>query len=276
MTVAREPRLPAHEPRRRRACDRRAGRRDRRACSTSSATARPARARPDRRRQAEDLARARPGARRTSPPILFDEPLTVIDPHLKWQLRSKLKAAAPPARHHDDLCDPRPDRGADLRRHGRGDARRRASCRWARRSELFERAGPHLRRLLHRLAGHERDARPTSRARRRADRRAIDAARRALSGAPSQGDASRSASGRSSPRWRGRAPASPVKVRADRRPRRAGASPASSSAASPIAAHRAGGHRHRTARRRSVVLRADARSMRLCRRTSGRADGERG
>ena len=23
--------------------------------------------------------------------ILFDEPLTVIDPHLKWQLRSKLK-----------------------------------------------------------------------------------------------------------------------------------------------------------------------------------------
>ena len=23
--------------------------------------------------------------------IMFDEPLTVIDPHLKWQLRSKLK-----------------------------------------------------------------------------------------------------------------------------------------------------------------------------------------
>ena len=26
--------------------------------------------------------------------ILFDEPLTVIDPHLKWVLRSQLKAAA--------------------------------------------------------------------------------------------------------------------------------------------------------------------------------------
>ncbi|MBZ4312389.1 sugar ABC transporter ATP-binding protein, partial [Mycobacterium tuberculosis] len=24
--------------------------------------------------------------------MLFDEPLTVIDPHLKWELRSKLKA----------------------------------------------------------------------------------------------------------------------------------------------------------------------------------------
>jgi glycerol transport system ATP-binding protein len=23
--------------------------------------------------------------------ILFDEPLTVIDPHMKWQLRTKLK-----------------------------------------------------------------------------------------------------------------------------------------------------------------------------------------
>jgi glycerol transport system ATP-binding protein len=23
--------------------------------------------------------------------VLFDEPLTVIDPHLKWELRSKLK-----------------------------------------------------------------------------------------------------------------------------------------------------------------------------------------
>ena len=27
--------------------------------------------------------------------ILFDEPLTVIDPHLKWQLRSQLKQHAP-------------------------------------------------------------------------------------------------------------------------------------------------------------------------------------
>ena len=27
--------------------------------------------------------------------ILFDEPLTVIDPHMKWELRSQLKTAAP-------------------------------------------------------------------------------------------------------------------------------------------------------------------------------------
>jgi glycerol transport system ATP-binding protein len=38
--------------------------------------------------------------------ILFDEPLTVIDPHMKWQLRTKLKDPAPPVRPHHDLCDP--------------------------------------------------------------------------------------------------------------------------------------------------------------------------
>ena len=26
--------------------------------------------------------------------VMFDEPLTVIDPHLKWKLRSKLKELA--------------------------------------------------------------------------------------------------------------------------------------------------------------------------------------
>ena len=38
--------------------------------------------------------------------IMFDEPLTVIDPHLKWVLRSKLQRASPahPANH--DLCHP--------------------------------------------------------------------------------------------------------------------------------------------------------------------------
>ncbi len=38
--------------------------------------------------------------------VLFDEPLTVIDPELKWQLRSKLKGAAPRSRSDDDLCHP--------------------------------------------------------------------------------------------------------------------------------------------------------------------------
>ena len=57
--------------------------------------------------------------------IMFDEPLTVIDPHLKWVLRSKLQRAAPPHQPHHDLCHARPDRGADLRRPGGGHEGRR-------------------------------------------------------------------------------------------------------------------------------------------------------
>ena len=88
---------------------------------------------------------------------MFDEPLTVIDPHLKWQLRSKLKELHQRIRAHDDLCHPRPDRGADLRRQGRGDARRRGGAdRLAGRA--VRAAAAHLRRPFHRLAGHERAA----------------------------------------------------------------------------------------------------------------------
>ena len=53
--------------------------------------------------------------------LLFDEPLTVIDPHMKWELRTQLKGAASRIRPYDDLCHPRPDRSADLRRQGGGD-----------------------------------------------------------------------------------------------------------------------------------------------------------
>ena len=51
--------------------------------------------------------------------VLFDEPLTVIDPELKWQLRSKLKAL------HRELdltmiyVTHDQNRGADIRRHRR-------------------------------------------------------------------------------------------------------------------------------------------------------------
>ena len=38
--------------------------------------------------------------------IMFDEPLTVIDPHLKWLLRSKLKELAPAGRRYHDLRHP--------------------------------------------------------------------------------------------------------------------------------------------------------------------------
>ena len=89
--------------------------------------------------------------------IMFDEPLTVIDPHLKWKLRSKLKELHQRRRRHDDLRHPRPDRGADLRRPGRGDAGRRGGAdRLPGRS--LRAPGAHLRRPLHRLARHERPA----------------------------------------------------------------------------------------------------------------------
>ena len=48
--------------------------------------------------------------------VLFDEPLTVIDPHLKWQLRRKLKQIHQRAQADADLRHARPGRGADLRR----------------------------------------------------------------------------------------------------------------------------------------------------------------
>ena len=49
-----------------------------------------ARAGSDRRPEAEDLA-GRGLVRSDVNAILFDEPLTVIDPHMKWVLRSQLK-----------------------------------------------------------------------------------------------------------------------------------------------------------------------------------------
>ena len=89
--------------------------------------------------------------------IMFDEPLTVIDPHLKWQLRSKLKELHQRIGAHHDLRDPRPDRGADVRRQGGGHARgHRGADRDAGRA--VRAAAPHIRRPFHRLARHERPA----------------------------------------------------------------------------------------------------------------------
>ncbi len=117
---AREPRVPAEEP----AC---AGRPDRcprrgdRAPARSHARPRPQGPQPHRRHEAEDLARTRARAlRRGGDPVR-----RAADGH-----RSASEMAAsldpegnPPApRHHHDLRDARPDRGADLRRQGRGHA----------------------------------------------------------------------------------------------------------------------------------------------------------
>ena len=89
--------------------------------------------------------------------ILFDEPLTVIDPHLKWQLRSQAEGAAPRVRPDHGLRHARPDRGAHLRREGGGDVRGRGRAdRHA--GGSVRAAGAHLRRLFHRLARHERRA----------------------------------------------------------------------------------------------------------------------
>ena len=87
---AREPRLPAEEP----ACAARttslpASRRSR-GCSTSTRVLdRKARNLTADTKQKISLGRGL--VRSDVAAILFDEPLTVIDPHLKWQLRSTLK-----------------------------------------------------------------------------------------------------------------------------------------------------------------------------------------
>ena len=53
--------------------------------------------------------------------ILFDEPLTVVDPNLKWRLRRKTQGDSQTLQHDSYLRDSRPGRGADLRRPRRSD-----------------------------------------------------------------------------------------------------------------------------------------------------------
>ena len=86
--------------------------------------------------------------------VLFDEPLTVIDPHLKWQLRRKLKQI-----HHElklTLIYVTHDQVEALTFADqvvvmtRGQAVQIGSA-----SDLFERPATYVRRLLHRLARHE-------------------------------------------------------------------------------------------------------------------------
>ena len=93
--------------------------------------------------------------------MLFDEPLTVIDPHLKWQLRRKLKQI-----HHElklTLIYVTHDQVEALTFADqvvvmtRGRAVQIGSAAGAVRA-----AAAHLRRPLHRLAGHELPAGATS------------------------------------------------------------------------------------------------------------------
>ena len=111
---------------------------------------------PDRRRQAEDLARPRPGALRRQRHHVRraadgDRPAPEV------AAARQAEGAAPARRAHDDLRHARPDRGADLRRPGGGDDRGHGGAgRHAGRA--VRAAAPHLRRPLHRLARHERAA----------------------------------------------------------------------------------------------------------------------
>src|SRR3984893_12506707 len=89
--------------------------------------------------------------------VLFDEPLTVIDPELKWQLPSKLKAL------HRDL-----DLTMIYVIHDQTEALTFADTvvvmhdgrvvQSGTPAEVFDKPGAHLRRLFHRLAGHEHRA----------------------------------------------------------------------------------------------------------------------
>ena len=88
---------------------------------------------------------------------MFDEPLTVIDPHLKWQLRSKLKelhqrvGATMIYVTHDQTEALTFADQVVVMHEGDGGADRLAG-------RAVRAPAPHLRRPLHRLAGHEHPA----------------------------------------------------------------------------------------------------------------------
>ncbi len=155
MTVYQNLAFPAAQPRRRRRPHRRPRPRDRRMLELDDMLDRRASGlTPDDKQK---ISMGRGLVREDVNVIMFDEPLTVIDPHLKWKLRSKLKELHQRVARYDDLRHPRPDRGADLRRPvvvmrgGRGRADRHAG-------RPVRAAAAHLCRPLHRLAGHERPA----------------------------------------------------------------------------------------------------------------------
>ena len=83
--------------------------------------------------------------------FLMDEPLSNLDAKLRVQMRDRGLADPEPARDDDRLRHPRPDRGDDARRPGRGDAQGRAAAGRLPAGALRH-AGQPVRRRLHRLA----------------------------------------------------------------------------------------------------------------------------
>ena len=86
--------------------------------------------------------------------FLMDEPLSQPRRQAARADARRDRPAAEPAGHHHRLRHPRPDRGDDARRPGRGDARRRGSADRHARGALRAPGQP-VRRRLHRLAGDE-------------------------------------------------------------------------------------------------------------------------
>ena len=117
--------------------------------------------------------------------MLFDEPLTVIDPHLKWQLRRKLKQI-----HHElklTLIYVTHDQVEALTFADQVVVMTRGrAVQIGTRLGAVRAAAAHVRRPLHRLAGHELPAGALERQR-------VEVAGRALPVA------------RDAPRWRRRA-----------------------------------------------------------------------
>ena len=60
--------------------------------------------------------------------FLMDEPLSNLDAKLRVQMRTEVSRIQNRLGHDDRLRDPRPDRGDDPRRPGRGDAQGRAAA----------------------------------------------------------------------------------------------------------------------------------------------------
>ena len=124
--------------------------------------------------------------------FLMDEPLSNLDAKLRVGMRASLDAAPRPARRHDALRDPRPDRGDDPRaarcRHaGRAAAPGRHAA------TALRRASRPLRRRVHRLAGDE--PRRGDDRRRRGRLRSVPRAARPDASASRPSSASSSASG---------------------------------------------------------------------------------
>ena len=115
--------------------------------------------------------------------ILFDEPLTVIDPQMKWQLRRKLKQIH--EQTESTLVYVTHDQNEALTFADKVVVMYEGQVRPGRHAAGAVRAAePHLRRLLHRLARHEPAGLPAGGPRGGGERRARAAGRDDRAGAP--------------------------------------------------------------------------------------------